>query len=63
MARICMMSGKKTSSGNNRSHSMRATKRRYKVNLIKKKIVIDGFPITVKIAANYYKKYKNMFVN
>lgn len=63
MARICMMSGKKTSSGNNRSHSMRATKRRYKVNLIKKKMVIDGFPITVKIAANYYKKYKNMFVN
>lgn len=63
MARVCMMSGKKTAAGNNRSHSMRATKRKYKVNLIKKKIVIDGFPITVKIAANYYKKYKNMFVN
>lgn len=63
MARVCMMSGKKTVSGNNRSHSMRATKRKYKVNLIKKKMVIDGFPITVKIAANYYKKYKNMFVN
>lgn len=63
MARVCMISGKKTKAGNNRSHSMRATKRTYKVNLIKKKMVIDGFPITVKIAANYYKKYKNMFVN
>ena len=42
---------------------MRATKRKYKVNLIKKKMIIDGFPITVKVAANYYKKYKNMFVN
>lgn len=63
MARVCMISGKKTVSGNNRSHSMRATKRKYKVNLIKKKMIIDGFPITVKIAANYYKKYKNMFVN
>lgn len=63
MARVCMISWKKTKAGNNRSHSMRATKRKYKVNLIKKKMIIDGFPITVKIAANYYKKYKNMFVN
>lgn len=57
-----MISGKKTVSGNNRSHSMRATKRRFKVNLIKKKMVIDGVPVTVKISANYYKKYRNLFV-
>lgn len=36
---------------------MRATKRKYKVNLIKKRIVVDGIPMTVKIAANMYKKY------
>jgi large subunit ribosomal protein L28 len=52
-----MFSGKKTASGNNRSHSMRATRRNYKVNLIKKRIVVDGIPMTVKIAANMYKKF------
>ena len=41
---------------------MRATKRTYKVNLIKKKMLIDGIPFTVKVSAKYYKKYKNMFV-
>ena len=62
MARVCMFSGKKTKSGNNRSHSNRATKRNYKVNLIKKKVMIDGMPLTVKISARYYKKFKHLFV-
>jgi len=62
MARQCMFSGKKTKSGNNRSHSNRATKRTYKVNLIKKKVVIDGVPLTIKISSRYYKKYRHLFV-
>ena len=62
MPRMCMLSWKKTKSWNNRSKSMRATKRNFKVNLIKKKMMIDGVPFTVKVSAKYYKKYKNMFV-
>lgn len=63
MPRLCMISWKKTTSWNNRSHSMRATKRRFKVNLIKKKMMIDGMPFTVKVSSRYYKKYRNLFVN
>lgn len=35
MARKCQITGKKGSTGNNRSHSLRATKRTFKVNLVK----------------------------
>ncbi|USN55668.1 MAG: 50S ribosomal protein L28 [Candidatus Peribacteria bacterium] len=61
MARVCMITGKGTRSGNNRSHSMRATKRKYKVNLIKKKVLVDGVPVTLRISAKMYKKYREMF--
>lgn len=61
MARVCMLTGKGTKSGNNRSHSMRATKRKYKVNLIKKRVIVDGVPVTLKISAKMYKKYRHMF--
>lgn len=35
---MCMLTGKKTSVGNNVSHSHRKTKRKFKVNLINKKL-------------------------
>lgn len=38
MARVCEVTGKKTAVGNRRSHSMRATKRKFYPNLFKKKI-------------------------
>jgi len=38
MARICEVTGKKTRVGNTRSHSMRATKRRYYPNIFYKNI-------------------------
>jgi large subunit ribosomal protein L28 len=57
MARVCMLSGRGTKAGNNRSHSMRQTKRTFKVNLIKKKVIVDGLPVTIKISSKMYKKY------
>ncbi len=39
MARECVATGKKGMSGNNRSHGMNATKRRWKANLQKVRIV------------------------
>ncbi|MBQ1483051.1 MAG: 50S ribosomal protein L28, partial [Erysipelotrichaceae bacterium] len=33
MSRVCAITGKKQMSGNNRSHSLRATRRKWNVNL------------------------------
>ena len=59
MARICDFTGKWTWSGNMRSHSMRSTKRSFKVNLIKKKVKMeDGSIINLKVCSKIYKKLK-----
>lgn len=47
--------GKKIMSGNNRSHSLRATRRRWNSNLQKFKIEEDGKIVTVKMSAHEYK--------
>ena len=39
MSKVCEICGKGPSSGNNVSHSVRRTKRRFLPNLIKKKII------------------------
>ncbi len=39
MAQRCQITGKRASTGNNVSHSQRKTKRRFKPNLFKKKVV------------------------
>src|SRR5207342_47926 len=44
MSRVCAICGKKPSSGNNRSHSMVATKRRFNPNLQRVRLVLDGKP-------------------
>ena len=41
-ARVCPITGKAPISGNARSHSLRATRRRWNVNLQPVKVVIDG---------------------
>ncbi len=40
MSRVCQITGKRPMSGNNVSHSKRRTKRRFNVNLFKKKFYI-----------------------
>jgi len=54
MSRVCQLSGKGPSTGNNRSHSNRATKRRYLPNLVKKKVMnpITGRMERVKVATS-----------
>ncbi|HBD06087.1 MAG TPA: 50S ribosomal protein L28 [Firmicutes bacterium] len=42
MSRKCVITGKGPVSGNNRSHSLRATRRRWNVNLQKVDLVVDG---------------------
>jgi large subunit ribosomal protein L28 len=42
MSKVCAICGKKPSFGNNRSHSMVATKRRFNPNLQRVRAVIAG---------------------
>ena len=42
MSRICAVCGKKPGFGNNRSHSMVATKRRFDTNLQRVRVLLDG---------------------
>jgi large subunit ribosomal protein L28 len=44
MAKVCVVCHKKPGFGNNRSHSMVATKRRFNPNLQQVRIVLDGAP-------------------
>ena len=44
MAKVCTSCGKGPSFGNNRSHSMRATSRRFDPNLQKVRIIVGGTP-------------------
>jgi len=57
MSRICQLSGKKPMVGNNVSHSNKKTKRRFNINLIKKKFYIPskGEWITLKVTASILK--------
>lgn len=59
MPRICYFTWKGTKSGNNRSHSMRATKRSFKPNLMVKKVKLEDWKeIKIKISSRIYKKVK-----
>ena len=55
MARVCYVTGRRTTSGNNRSHAMNKTKRTYKPNLQKVKILVDGKPKRVYVSAKALK--------
>lgn len=55
MSRKCPISGKGPLSGNNRSHSVRATRRRWNVNLQTYKVEIDGKMVSVRMSARAYR--------
>lgn len=55
MSRVCPISGKGPMSGNNRSRSVLATRRRWNVNLQKYKINIDGKMVEVRMSARAYR--------
>lgn len=58
MSRVCQISGKGPLSGNARSHSLRATRRRWNVNLQKVHMIVDGKPMTMKVSARALKTLK-----
>ena len=58
MAIVCYFTGRKTTSGNNRSHAMNATKRTVKPNLQKVRVMIDGKPKKVWVSTRALKSGK-----
>lgn len=58
MAKECYITGRKTRSGNNRSHAMNATKRTFKPNLQKVRILVDGKPKKVWVSTRALKSGK-----
>ncbi|MCB9425437.1 MAG: 50S ribosomal protein L28 [Flavobacteriales bacterium] len=57
MSRVCELTGKKAMVGNNVSHAMNKTKRKFNVNLVKKRFFVpeEGQWITLKVAASTIK--------
>ena len=58
MSRVCEISGKKPLSGNNRSHSLRATRRKWNVNLQNVTLIVDGKPKKMRVSARALKSLK-----
>ena len=57
MSKVCQLTGKKAMFGNNVSHSNKKTKRRFNINLIKKKFFIPSKDewVTLKVTASTLK--------
>ena len=58
MARVCVITGRSTASGNHRSHAMNANKRKWKANVQKVRILVDGKPKRVYVSARALKSGK-----
>ena len=57
MSRVCDLSGKRAMVGNNVSHAMNKTKRKFSVNLVKKRFYLaeEDRWITLRVAASTIK--------
>ena len=57
MSKVCQITGKKALVGNNVSHAINKTKRRFEVNLIKKRFYLTGQEkwITLKLSTSALK--------
>ncbi len=58
MSRVCDVCGKRPQTGNNRSHALNATKRRFYPNLSKMKVEILGEVKAMKVCSSCLKANK-----
>ena len=58
MSRRCVITGRKTGVGNNRSHALNANKRKWKANVQRVRIMIDRKPQRVYVSARALKSGK-----
>lgn len=55
MSRVCPISGKGPMFGNARSHSLRATRKKWNVNLQTYQVEINGKPYKIRMSARAYR--------
>ena len=55
MSRVCSVTGKGPISGNNRSHSLRATRRKWNTNLQVRTVIVDGKEVRVRMSTRAYR--------
>ena len=55
MSRVCPVLGKGPLSGNNRSHSLRATRRRWNTNLQLRTVIINGKKVKIRMSTRAYR--------
>ncbi|GBU11068.1 50S ribosomal protein L28 [Erysipelotrichaceae bacterium] len=60
MSRVCFITGKKPGTGNKRSHAMNKSRRRFNTNLQKVRILVDGKPKRVYVAARELKNVERV---
>lgn len=58
MAKECYVTGRRSRTGNNRSHALNANKRKFGANLQKVRIMVDGKPKRVWVSARALKSGK-----
>ncbi|WP_018658874.1 50S ribosomal protein L28 [Allofustis seminis] len=58
MAKECYFTGRKARSGNNRSHALNSSKRTFKANLQKVRVMVDGKPKRVWVSTRALKSGK-----
>ena len=58
MARVCTITGRRTTTGNARSYAMNSSKRTWKSNVQKVKILVNGKPKKVYVSARALKSGK-----
>lgn len=58
MVKECYVTGRRSRSGNNRSHALNSSKRTFGANLQKVRIMVDGSPKRVWVSARALKSGK-----
>ncbi|MBP5574527.1 MAG: 50S ribosomal protein L28 [Bacilli bacterium] len=61
MSRVCPVTGKGPISGNNRSHSLRATRRRWNTNLQVRTVIVDGKEMRIRMSTRAYRSLNKQY--
>ena len=61
MSRVCPVLGKGPVSGNNRSHSLRATRSRWNTNLQVRTVVVDGKEMRIRMSTRAYRSLNKQY--
>ncbi len=61
MSRICPVTGKGPLSGNNRSHSLRATRCKWNANLQVRTVMIDGKAMRIRMSTRAYRSLNKQY--